>query len=122
MWRPPTNPLECATADVVYCRCEVGLRFRHESREHYLRGCHDEPQYVTPLVRLNTETGEVEREPLFVQDAGGPQRFVESIEPNEQCDNCRFFVGKPSTHGYCRAHPETVSKHAFERCGEWEPR
>lgn len=148
MWRPPEPPKD------PLARLSV--------TRNWLDGLYDEPQYVTTLVRLNTETGEVEREPLYVQEAGGPQGFgakfgdtvkirrpveqirekeraprpgnqfvpmsevfpnePESVEPVEQCGNCRFFIDHKEAPGECCAHPEPVEKFSFHWCGEWEPR
>lgn len=47
MFRPAVNPLECDTPAYVICPCGQTLKFQHELREHYLRGCCDVPQYVT---------------------------------------------------------------------------
>ena len=48
MFRPPTNPLMPAKpVYAVICYCGYHLTFRAQSREHYLQGCCDVPQYAS---------------------------------------------------------------------------
>jgi hypothetical protein len=46
MFRPAENPLMAHGCYFVICPCGDTLKYVHESREHYLKGCLDTPQYV----------------------------------------------------------------------------
>lgn len=48
MFRPPSDPcLSGGVAGYIICGCGLTLQNVGQSREHYLRGCFDVPQYQT---------------------------------------------------------------------------